>query len=119
MVNVTVTDGTVVFEPAGWSRVWTLRRRIVVPRDAIRLVRRAPADLVDGWWHGWRLPGTQIPGVIVAGSYYQDGEWTFWDVRGRGRQAIEVQLAGQRYRRLVIDVANPADAVRRIQAARR
>ncbi len=63
------------------------------------------------------MPGTQIPGVIVAGSYLQGGRWTFWDVRGSGDNAIEVELVGVRYHRLVIDVADPDAERERLRAA--
>lgn len=118
MVDIAIRGGTAVLEPRGWSRIWTLRRRVVIPISAIRRVRRAPADLVRGIWHGWRLPGTQLPGVIIAGSYLKDGEWTFWDVRGKGARAIEIGLSGTRYSRLVVDVADPDAEVARLTAAR-
>jgi hypothetical protein len=33
-------------------------------------------------FRGLRMPGTHLPGVIIAGSYYyyQQGKWAFWDV---------------------------------------
>lgn len=116
MTSITLTSTRAVFEPQGWSRVWALKRRIKVPLAAIRLVRRAPAGVGSGWWKGLRLPGTHLPGVIVAGSYLVEGQWEFWDVRGEGRSAIEVHLSGTRYSRLVVDVADPDAEVRRLQA---
>ena len=116
MVDVLVQGNAIIFEPRGWSRLWTLHGRIVVPLSALRSVRRAP-DAGRGWWKGWRLPGTQLPGVIVAGSYLDDGVWSFWDVRGAGANAIEVELEGERYQRLVIDVADPEAVQRRLQDA--
>jgi hypothetical protein len=118
MVEITIRGGAAAFEPRGWSRIWTLRRRVVIPLSAIRLVRRAPADLVRGIWHGWRLPGTQLPGVIIAGAFRKEGEWTFWDVRGKGARAIEVRLSGTRFSRLVVDVADPDAEVARLNASR-
>ena len=117
MVDITLRDGTAVFEPRGWHRIWTLRRRVEVPLPAIRLVRRAPPDVASGWWHGWRLPGTQVPGVIIAGSFRLEASWTFWDVRGSGKSAIEVRLAGHRYDRIVVDVADPDGEVKRLREA--
>ncbi len=117
MVDVTLRPGAVDFEPRGWSRLWTLRRRITLPLSALRDVRRAPPDVGKGIWKGWRLPGTHIPGVIVAGSYLRAGEWTFWDVRGSGGHAIEVELEGASFRRLIMDVAEPEAEIERLRAA--
>jgi hypothetical protein len=113
MVDVRIEGSSVVFEPRGLHKFWTLRWRVEVPRSAIRLARRAPAGVTDGW-KGWRLPGTHIPGLLVAGSYRLDGEWHFWDVRGRGHRAVEVLLSGTRYSRIVVDVDDPDAAVRRL-----
>lgn len=118
LVDIKLQDRIASFQPRGWSRYWSLRRRIIVPLSRIRSVRRAPPDIGQGWWKGWRLPGTHIPGLIVAGSYLSEGDWEFWDVRVGNEQAIEVELApGERYRRLVVDVENPDSEVERLRAA--
>jgi hypothetical protein len=119
MVEITISDGHVVIAPRGLSRLWTLHGPITVPLTAIRRVQRAAPGVGLGAWKGWRLPGTHLPGVITAGSYLHDGDWEFWDVRGAGASAIEVELSGTRYRRLVVDVADPDAAVAQLQAARR
>ena len=41
---------------------------------------RADPEAARGWYHGIRLPGTNVPGVITAGTFYQDGKRVFWDV---------------------------------------
>jgi len=119
MVDITVSKGHVVIAPRGLSRLWTLHGPITAPLAAIRDVRRAAPGVGLGRWKGWRLPGTHLPGVITAGSYLHDGDWEFWDVRGAGASAIEIDLSGTRYKRLVVDVADPDAAVARLQAARR
>ena len=119
MVDISISGGRAVFAPRGLSRVWTLHGPIAVPLTAIRRVRRAERGIGLGWWKGWRLPGTHLPGVITAGSYLNDGSWEFWDVRGAGASAIEVELSGTRYRRLVVDVPDPDAAVARLEATRK
>jgi hypothetical protein len=118
MVDITIGNGQAVIAPRGLSRLWTMHGPITVPLSAIRRVRRAASGVGLGWWKGWRLPGTHLPGVITAGSYLHDGEWEFWDVRGAGASAIELELSGTRYRRLVVDVADPGATVARLEAAR-
>ena len=116
MVEISIQDGRAVFEVQGWSRLWALRSRVTVPLTSIRAVRRADPDVVRGWWKGLRLPGTHVPGIIVAGTFYQGSKRHFWDVR-RPARAIEVELAGAAYDRLVVDVADPDAAVERLRAA--
>jgi hypothetical protein len=114
---MTVDDRDVTMTPVGWSRIWTLRSRVSVPLSSIRSVRRAAPDVGRGIWHGWRLPGTHVPGVIVAGSYYRDGRWEFWDVRVTKERAIELELENGPYARVVVDVEDPAFEVERLRSA--
>ena len=114
MVDISFDGSSLVIEPRGLHKLWAMRMRIVVPLSAVRSVRRAPPDIGTGLFKGWRLPGTHVPGLITAGSYLHDGHWTFWDVSGSGKNAIEVELTGTRYSRLVMDVADPDATVRRL-----
>ena len=67
-------------------------------------------------WAGWRLPGTEFPGVITAGSFRKDGAWTFWDVV-QPANALVVSLRDHRYSQLVVEVARPDDERQRLQRA--
>jgi len=117
MVDVHLRDGELEVEVKGLHQLWALRRHVRVPIHAVTAVRRLAPDEVAGWWKGWRAPGTHLPGVIVAGTFYKDGERHFWDVV-RGDRAIEIDVDGGSYHRLFVEVADPDDAIRRIETAR-
>jgi hypothetical protein len=60
--------------------------------------------IAHGWWRGLRMPGTNIPGVLTAGTFYQDGKRVFWDVHNPENTVVielkhEVQRANRRSRR--------------------
>ena len=115
MVDVRIGDGTATFEVLGAHRIWALKGRVTVKLANIRGVRHDPG-ITLGWWEGWRIPGTHIPGVIVAGTYYRDGQRRFWDV-ANPRNAIVVDLVNERYDRLIVEVAKPGETVDRLKAA--
>ena len=117
MVSISVQDAIVVFEVEGLDKLWALKSRLEVPVERIRGVRADP-EIARGWWKGLRLPGTHIPGLITAGTFYQSGRWVFWDVHDPAG-TIVVDLADDRYDALVVEVADPAAAVAKIEAARR
>jgi hypothetical protein len=77
---------------------------------------RADPEVARGWWHGIRAPGTQLPGVITAGTFYQQGKRVFWDVH-QPENAIVLDLADERYDQLIVEVADPAGMARQIMAA--
>ncbi len=115
MVEVTIGNGVAVFEPLGLHKLWALRRRVEIPLTSIRAVRAYP-DVTLGWWKGWRLPGTHVPRIIVAGTFYRDGRRTFWDVV-RPQGAIVVDLADGYYDQLIVEVRDPRATVGMLQAA--
>ena len=115
MVDINVENGRVHFDVQGWDRLWALRSRLEIPVEHIRTVRIDP-EPAKGWWHGLRLAGTQIPGLLTVGTFYQDGDWVFYDVHDP-EKTIVLELDHEHYKRLVIEVADPAAAVARVTAA--
>lgn len=98
-----------MFDVRGLHKLWALKSRIEVPRRRVVGARHDPG-VARGWWKGWRMPGTHVPGLITAGTYYLHGERVFWDVRDASR-AVVVELDGHAYDRLVIEVEDPAAVV--------
>jgi hypothetical protein len=68
------------------------------------------------WYHGVRAPGTGVPGVITAGTFYQHGERVFWDVHHPER-AIALSLRDESYAKLVVEVEDPDATILAIEAA--
>ena len=115
MVNVVVEGDRVRFEVEGWDKLWALKSQLEIPLTHIRAARADP-EPARGWWHGVRLPGTQIPGLLTAGSFYQSGGFVFYDVHDPERTVV-IELDHERYQRLVIEVASPADVVETLRSA--
>lgn len=115
MVDISIENGRVHFEVKGWDKLWALHSRLEIPLEHIHAVRADP-EPAKGWWHGLRLPGTQIPGLLTAGSFYQDGEWVFYDVHHPDNTVV-LELDHEHYKRLVIEVADPSAAVALLTAA--
>jgi hypothetical protein len=117
MVTITIQGSKAVFSVRGLHRLLAFRRELEIPLAHILDVRRADPDLLGRWWKGVRLPGTHLPGFLVAGTFYRDGRRTFWDVGRHTENAIQVILADERFAELIIEVADPAAEVARFQAA--
>ena len=54
--------------------------------------------------------------MITAGTFHQDGEKVFWDVRDPSK-AIVVELTDERYTRLILQVDDPRAAVDLVESA--
>jgi len=115
MVDLSVAEGKLTLHIRGADKLWTLRSSLEIPLVHIAGVRADP-EAARGWYHGIRMPGTNVPGVITAGTFYQDGKRVFWDVH-EPEKTIVIDLHDERFNQLVVEVDDPEAAVRLIQKA--
>ena len=99
----------------GTERLWSFKfGPISVPRQH---VIGAEATLPPTTWKELRAPGTFLPGVIKAGTYYTDRGKEFWyAVRSRRDSPLTIELQEESYRRLVITIEDAANWAERINA---
>ncbi|HEV7703183.1 MAG TPA: hypothetical protein VGO46_02780 [Gemmatimonadaceae bacterium] len=109
MVIISVDGEKAVFEVEGIDKLWALRSRLEIPLAHIKSVT-ADTAIAHGWWHGVRLLGTNIPGLLTAGTFHRDGNNVFWDVHNPER-TIVLELDHEFYDKLIIEVADPEQAI--------
>lgn len=116
-MEVVVSGTQVRLELTGWDVLWAFKSNISFPVESVYNVY---ADLKPGfyrnWWEVIRAPGTSVPNVIQAGTYYWHGEREFWCVYYTGRSVV-FELEGFHYNRVVVDVRDPEAVVRAVRAA--
>jgi hypothetical protein len=117
VAQVEIADGALVVSVTGVDKLLALKSRLEVPLEHVAGVALRPEE-ARTWWHGFRLPGTHIPGVVTAGSFYQSGEWVFWDVHDP-EQTVAIQLRHEHYTRLVIQVDDPEATAAALNSAMR
>jgi hypothetical protein len=115
MVQVTIEGGRIHFEIESWDKLWALKSHLDIPLSHVRSARVDP-EPARGWWHGIRFPGTQIPGVLTAGTFYQSDGAVFYDVHDPER-TIVLELDHEHYKRLVVEVADPVATAALINSA--
>jgi hypothetical protein len=115
MVDLSISGGNLVLHVRGADKLWAFKSSLEIPVAHVAEVRADPA-IARAWWHGIRMPGTSIPGVLTAGTFYQDGKRVFWDVHNPD-QTVVIGLKDERYNELIIEVADPNAAVELVKAA--
>ena len=115
MVDVTVQGDKITFEVEGWDKLWALKSKLEIP---IAHVKSALYDesAAKGWWHGVRLGGSDLPGVITAGTFYRKGRLVFYDTH-KPENTIVVELDHEHYDQLILQVRNPETAGKEINEA--
>lgn len=109
MVDLTVAGDKLLVNVRGADKVWALKGSLEIPLEHITGIRM-DSEVAKGWYHGVRFPGTHVPGVITAGTYYQDGKRVFWDVHN-AEHAVVIDLCDELYDRLIVEVPDPEEAV--------
>lgn len=115
MVTISINGDRVHFDVEGIDQLWALRSHLEFPLSHIRSVRVDP-DSARGWWHGLKLWGSNIPGVLTAGTFYQEGGIVFYDVHDPDR-TIVIELDHERYNRLIVEVDDPEKEQSKIDRA--
>ena len=115
MVDLSIGDGNLMLHVRGADKLWAFKSSLEIPLVHIAGVRADP-EAARGWYHGIKMPGTNLPGVITAGTFYKDGKRVFWDVH-HPEKTIVIELHDERYSELIVEVSEPEAAVRLIQDA--
>ncbi|MFF9512476.1 hypothetical protein ACF1BU_38480 [Streptomyces sp. NPDC014724] len=114
MAHISIDDDNLIVEIEGLDKLWALKSRLTIPLAHVRGATADPGIVKEP--KGLRSPGTHVPGVVTAGTFHVDGERVFWDVRDPAK-AVVIQLADERYARLVIQVSDPRATVALVEDA--
>ena len=117
MVDVTVSGDLAIFNVEGSHKLWAFKSRIEIPLSHITGVE-VNHEQVGRWWHGFKLIGTDAPGLFAAGTFYYHGETVFWDMHDTANTII-VSLEHERYKKLIVEVADPDATAAALQTALR
>jgi hypothetical protein len=115
MAEIEITPTSLVVHIRGADRFFALKSQLEVPLEHIASVD-ASAPEARQIWHGLRVAGTNLPGVITAGRFIQHGEWAFWDVHEPDK-AIVIRLHDEHYAKLIVGVDDPAAVASAISRA--
>lgn len=115
MVHISTDDGNLTLEILGIHKVLALKSRLQFPLSSVSSVRIDP-QLAD---HplGWKAPGTYIPRLVTAGTFYFEKKRWFWDVSDPDN-ALVIELEGEKYQVLIVEVEKPGKMAKQIEAAR-
>lgn len=106
MARVELEADRVSMQLSPLDEVLSLHGSLHIP---YRHILAAHADPVpEAWFRGFRV-GTNIPGVKVAGSFYNGEGAMFYDFHDPAR-CLTLELDHEHYRRVVVEVAHDQNA---------
>ena len=114
MTHITIANDRLKVQVLGWDKLWCFKSHLDFPLEHVLSARRSEHE-DKSIWHGIRAPGTHLPGVIVAGTYYSAGDHLFYDVHDFTR-AIVIDLKDEWYTQLVLEVEDPDEVLHLLTA---
>lgn len=117
MVKIELDGEVLDIQVLGMHKLWALKSSLRVPLADVRGVRRDP-DRARRLIPGLRVPGTHLPFIYTAGTFYQsDFRPDFWTVRDADN-AIVIQCGdAAAYDEIIVEVENPEAVVEMIRNA--
>ena len=116
MVQMAIDGDTLHLHVRGIDQILALRSELSVPLAHIRAVTVRPGE-AHGWFHGLRF-GTNLPGVVTAGTFLTGDGLVFWDVHDPDK-TIALDIDHEFYKRVIVEVeGSPEAAAAQIDAAR-
>ncbi len=115
MTQVTIEDSKLILKVEGLDKLWAFKSHLEIPLDHVSSVKADP-ETAQIWFKGIKVIGSDLPGVIKAGIFYEHEGRVFWDVH-HPQKAISIGLKDERYKELIIEVEDPESTVATIQSA--
>lgn len=108
MVAITRVEDHFKIEVKGLHKLWSFKSELNIPKEHIMDAYQDKKELSG--WKGWRMPGTEVPFLITAGTYYKSGNAIFWDVVNQDN-AIIIELNHEQFKLLIVEVENPEESI--------
>jgi len=83
------------------EKILSIRGSLRIPLKHIKQVTTKRPK--TSWWRDIRAPGTYLPGLIKAGTYYTRNGKEFWFVT-RGKNYLTIELQDESYKRIVLGI---------------
>jgi hypothetical protein len=109
MIEISKQDNRFIFEVKGMHKLWAFKSQLEIPAEHIIDAHQDFSEISE--WRGLKMPGTYVPYLITAGTFYVNGTKIFWDVVNKEKSII-VNVKDENYQQLIIEVENPEDAIK-------
>ena len=118
MAKLVILDRGIRVQLSAAEKFWSLKSDFDIPVTSIRgaeVVAGKALSIFKGISWAMRV-GTALPGVFYAGRFFRAGGADFLVVRA-GKPAIQLNLSGKPYLRVILTVDNPEKVAEEINSA--
>lgn len=111
-LKLEISNGKLIIDVGDLEKALAIRGGFEIP---LQNIVKAGTEAHRTGWREVRAPGTHLPGVIKAGTYYTPRGKEFWYVTEKGVLVLELQ--NEAYKRIVLSVDGNKEWAERINEA--
>ena len=104
-MKLSIKNNQLTIKLEGFEIFWSMKSSLSIPiKDITKLSTQKP----EAVWLGLRMPGTCVPGIFVAGSYYvkrKTWQWEYWYYR-INKPFLVLDVKKGRYKKIVLGLEN-------------
>lgn len=116
-MKLSIDNGLLHVKLEGLEKVWALKSSLSVSLANVTEVRaKEPDEKPRSYWTGLRMPGTFVPWVLKAGTYFTSFGKEFWYVTA-GKGFLVLYLKEGAYQRVVLGLDDAEVWAQRVRAA--
>ena len=115
-MNLSIVGDKLLIDLEWYEQLWafTLNKTFEIPLNHIK---RVTTEEPQSTWAEIRAPGTFLPGVIKAGTYYTRNGREFWYVT-REQDYLVLELEDEPFKKMVLTIEQSEAWLNRIQGER-
>lgn len=98
-MTITIKENEITVDLSFWEKLWSLHGNFQIPKSNIVSISKGGPH---SSWFDLRIPGTFLPGVIKAGTFYTRRGREFWYVRYGSPRIYSIELVNMSFKRLVL-----------------
>ena len=99
-MELKIVNGILKIQFTTAEKILSVHGSMEIPVSKITEVTRM---LLDPTWKEIRMPGTNLPGIIKAGSYFTNRGKEFWYLTW-GKEGLRIGLRDQTYKRIILGI---------------
>jgi len=104
-MKIDLSEDALHIKLEGKERVWAAKKSVTLTAESITNVEWMTGTVNRSRLRGLRAPGTSMPTLFYAGSFYRKSGWEFWYLRVRRSGFLVITTNLKRYHvvRLSVD----------------
>ena len=113
-MKISITKDSLKINFSTTKKILSMKGSFKIPLNHIQSIT---TELPKPTWKEIKAPGTFVPGLIKAGTYYTDTGKQFWYVT-KGKGILNLELKNESYKRIVLGLDNNIHWAKKISDAR-